>query len=676
MSDNLEASIIFKNKNNVWIDDNMVTSCHKCGYNFSFFYRRHHCRNCGNIFCWSCCHDYIVIPQFIEDRPEPEDFWNISRYVPFLRGDSELVCRQCYEDINAKIKACEKIMNIFNNPISIDAIRELSESNNDVKNHYFDHLRNIQYYLPNHQYGDVDKNLLKINAPYFSRHSKYLVHLIKSMDFMTDKRHEQTTFLMSILNSERNKSCIQLYCTRTCQEQLSIDDCINILYTNAENLPDELLKYLFEIISNGSDKIVMCNLPFFITLVKNNSWNNYLRTLLYNLLSRSLNLIYQTYWFLNNAKESSNERLSANIRIFIDSMNSDLVRQMNREYMFFSGLVNNLSDPKTYLLNEFHKYKPISLPYDPSYKIVDVDLGSIESKASKSKPVIITFTIMRTIDGVLDESGIGKVKLLFKNDIIDNDITVLNLMTICDILLEEAFGINFQTITYPIMPLTNNSGMIEIIDSAETLYEIDSRKMSISQHILEKNRDKIVGDVIDRYMYSLISYTLYSYFIGLGDRHRHNIMITDDGAIFHIDFDYILGNDAYPLSPSEIRLDSGMIDVIGGQNGSQYKTYLELCAKGVVLLRKYHNIFFILLSQNEKIKTKHLEKFIMSRFQPRQFDTAAIQELMSILKKSNGAYSEHIRDFLHYHTQEKTVQHSFAKAFQTAYGVIRNLSST
>ena len=50
----LAASIIIGNKNNVWINDNMVTHCHNCKSEFGFFIRKHHCRNCGNIFCRTC----------------------------------------------------------------------------------------------------------------------------------------------------------------------------------------------------------------------------------------------------------------------------------------------------------------------------------------------------------------------------------------------------------------------------------------------------------------------------------------------------------------------------------------------------------------------------------------------------------------------------------------------
>lgn len=657
MKTTLAASIIIQNKNNVWIDDKMVTSCNSCHKDFWLFNRKHHCRNCGNIFCYTCVNYSIVIPDFITDRPNPADYWNISHYITSLKGKEEKVCKQCFVMIKEKVKIYEQIVNVFSSTVSIEDVKQMSESSVDIVNHYLDHLRNIQYYLPNHNYTDIDKRLLWTNASYFSKHSKYLVHLIKTVNW-NDK--QQLILLINILNGEKVKSCSDIYCTRTCQESLSCDDCVNILYSCSAKMSDILTKYLFDIIMKTPERVILCHLTFFISLIKRNT-NKTLQTSLHALLNQSIKLQYHTYWFLNNSKEQSTMTELTNINNFIELSDPVIVRQMHQEYMFFVGLINNLHDPTKYLVSTFYRVKPISIPYDPETKLIDVNLDDISVKNSYTKPVVIPFITNK-----------GTVKILLKKESIMNDVTVLNLMTLCDIILNETFMTNFGVVIYPTMPITTNAGMIEIIDDAESVHAINHKKKTILQHIIESNENKVISEVMNRYMYSLVSYTLHSYFLGLGDRHLQNIMITNDGAIFHIDFGFILGTDAYPLTTADIKLNTDMLDVIGGSDSNRYQMYLETCAKGVTIIRKYFNMFFILLSQYTNFKEQHIEKFVLARFQPRQSDMAVVAELMTIIKQSNNAYSDIIRDFLHYHTQERTLQNKLGVILKTAIGTVKS----
>lgn len=45
-----------------WVPDHMASHCFNCDCEFWMAKRRHHCRNCGNVFCKDCCHLKLPIP--------------------------------------------------------------------------------------------------------------------------------------------------------------------------------------------------------------------------------------------------------------------------------------------------------------------------------------------------------------------------------------------------------------------------------------------------------------------------------------------------------------------------------------------------------------------------------------------------------------------------------------
>ena len=47
-----------------WIDDNSVNKCFQCGNKFYLLLRRHHCRNCGRIFCFNCSNHFIKLQNY------------------------------------------------------------------------------------------------------------------------------------------------------------------------------------------------------------------------------------------------------------------------------------------------------------------------------------------------------------------------------------------------------------------------------------------------------------------------------------------------------------------------------------------------------------------------------------------------------------------------------------
>ncbi|MHC1730378.1 MAG: FYVE zinc finger domain-containing protein [Syntrophobacteraceae bacterium] len=68
-----------------WVPDEEAPTCMLCHTSFGVFTRRHHCRECGKVFCAKCCSHTMALPH---------------------RGlyDKERVCNTCYDRLTAKPK--------------------------------------------------------------------------------------------------------------------------------------------------------------------------------------------------------------------------------------------------------------------------------------------------------------------------------------------------------------------------------------------------------------------------------------------------------------------------------------------------------------------------------------------------------------------------------------------
>ena len=75
------------------------------------------------------------------------------------------------------------------------------------------------------------------------------------------------------------------------------------------------------------------------------------------------------------------------------------------------------------------------------------------------------------------------------------------------------------------------------------------KKTEIKEFINIKKKYKISKIIFENYLNSLASYNVITYILGIGDRHLDNLLITDLGEIFHIDFGFVFGEDPKPYPP-------------------------------------------------------------------------------------------------------------------------------
>jgi phosphatidylinositol 3-kinase len=110
-------------------------------------------------------------------------------------------------------------------------------------------------------------------------------------------------------------------------------------------------------------------------------------------------------------------------------------------------------------------------------------------------------------------------------------------------------------------------------------------------------------------------------------RHLDNLLLTDDGRLFHVDFAFILGKDPKPFPPP-MKLCKEMVEAMGGAESQYYTRFKSYCCEAYNILRKSSslilNLFNLMRRSNipditneENAGLKVLKPF--SRLEPMSF---------------------------------------------------------
>jgi len=156
---------------------------------------------------------------------------------------------------------------------------------------------------------------------------------------------------------------------------------------------------------------------------------------------------------------------------------------------------------------------------------------------------------------------------------------------------------------YKVVSTKDQVGMIEIVLKSETTEHIQNRygvkfggrigevfggicKDCILKYLQESNQDpEGLEKAKENFVRSLAGYIVATYILGIGDRHSGNIMVSQSGHLFHIDFGHFLGNfkkkynierekTAFVFTPE-------MVYVMGGRNTRRYKQFISYCKRAL-----------------------------------------------------------------------------------------------
>lgn len=693
----------FKNPNNTifsqWIPDHLINSCQKCSSNFTLTSRKHHCRNCGGIFCGVCSNFWIEIPDYIQSVNNESNYYHYRTYLEILDSNFNIfkekkkrVCQSCFTKI-LEIGDLKKTMNLFDTlPLTIKDYREMAKVNrswNKIAKYYFSFFREIQYYLPDHKYTEKEKSILWNNREFFIGHSKWITQFIISFDWeKRERKHVMELFFGK--SQEKLCMCDNLGCDDSCSNELLLDDLILILSKKITYFP--LVKIILEKFEQFPVKkminylFTLVNIMYFYRVYSDIA--KFYEKILLEKAKSHIGFANLLFWEITSRLSSpdSQKYFSEFRKKLIGQLDKNTARLFQNGYDFtinLNQIITNNENPlepiKVHLYtHSFSDKQNFSLPIDMEKKFLGIDIENIRGIISKTKPIILPCKYSLLEDTPTELCQIFNI--MIKKEDIRKEAIIMNVIKIMNEIIIDELGIDLGIKTYNILPISNECGYIEFVRDAITLYSIrEDKKQTIQNYIFEENPNMTIKDFRSNFIGSCAGYCVITYLLGIGDRHLDNIMITKNGYIFHIDFGYILGQDPKPLAP-EIRLTVEMVDAMGGINSKHFQEFKILVGKVYNCLRRHTPIFYSLLlglcnvipKIDNGIYTEELVKnHVLQRFIPWESDDNANKRLQYKLEENFNTYSESVIDY--FHKQNKGKSSSFSDPKSTIDNLIGSL---
>jgi len=212
--------------------------------------------------------------------------------------------------------------------------------------------------------------------------------------------------------------------------------------------------------------------------------------------------------------------------------------------------------------------EPFPLPCAPEVLVNGVNPQTAKVFKSAVYPALVEVHV----ESVADKTDFGQARkggssgtplphkanyraMIKTGDDLRQDQLVIMMIKLMDGLLKRS-SLDMCLTPYSIIATSPTSGMIEFVELSQPLSQIlASNNNSVLQFLkahAPQNGAKydVRPDAMSNYVRSCAGYCVITYLLGVGDRHLDNLMITQNGNFFHIDFGFMFGRDPKPLPPA------------------------------------------------------------------------------------------------------------------------------
>lgn len=636
-----DSDIIY---NTVWIPDSGVLNCKDCLQPFSFILRRHHCRICGNIFCYKCAAHFLFIPPSFRKAITSEIIDDKKK---------QRLCNKCADKVKSFSKLQDKI-NIFRQiPIDLRDYKNVSQVCrvwNMIADDYHDRFCEIQFFNILKPYSSSQLtflwSLILPNIQYFAGHSHYLYSIL----LILNKMHKP---IPSILLSSRKTNCSNLKCIKNCKNHLNSEQALTLFSLNWDYLGTDAAKilvlFLLDHIFSETDKITENQIKFLIRTIDNYRFSIEIMKIIVERLIENpkwFNVIFWKTTYMIDMKLESGPVISRDLsskvlaycrRQMLKKMPDETVEELQRGYDFLKNL-EHIIDHDLRGIEEYENTY-FYMPLFEDHKYDGIRIKRIKRFSSQNKPILLPCKYAGHLENII-----------VKRENLGRESIIMSVIQQIASILENELGDSHGIRVYKVLPLSKTLGLIEFVENSMTIYDIrETERKSILNWLLENNSNKTIREIRETFIKSAAVYSVITYVLGIGDRHLENIMIGRDGRLFHIDFGYYLGADPKILAPM-VRVSADMIDAMGGLYSDGYEMYKRKVKEIYGIVRSHIDIIYVYLLglvDNETYTIESIRDFLWKRLELESDIDVAMNRFIKVIEANQNTYSESMIDFIH-----------------------------
>lgn len=663
-----------------WVDDASVTRCAKCAAEFGWLgeWQRHHCRLCGCVFCNRCSSKRAVIPEDVAIPVAPR-----RKRAGMDRSRPMRVCDACHVKCQQlrRRKAIPEGWSGFTRFIAwvrdVRTLRAASQVCREwrrIASFELSKIFEIQYVLQGLSYTPEAAAQLWAQRHAYPGHSRWMVHLVRAWG---DREPAEVARLLCehAQRPERDrKECWRMMCSRSCRPGLTLEETVRLLdeCVTTEALRKLVVQHFLE--PQARSDRVPCFLPVLTAHLGSTrapARDNSLGDWLLRQCVRDERVAAEVYWDLHIMRQSPRPetvRLAEHwMGLWMRAVDAG-VRARVLDARTFATRCEQARAPGGPVLGDC---KTCVSPLHPERGVARIDLERVHAKRSKTCPLVVPLVWPGRAAGVL-----------FKNEDVRRDRVAMTFIRLSKAILRDELGFELPIVTYRVRPTAPDAGFVELVPDSRTWYDLDAHsRFSVGVYNFIDD-SQTVGEFRERLLQSTAAYCVLSYLLGAGDRHKHNIMVTRRGCLFHIDYGYILGHQPSRLMrglapPPDMRIDPSLVEALGP--APQFDRLKDLCDRIYNALRRHVDVLACVLRvlvladppiyRAAELSHDQLMAEISRRFVPGEHHEAARVQLGTRIDNSTRSTAHYaLADTMHQYAHESSV----VRVLRSGWHIVRS----